>query len=235
MTGYIVFSAIILFFVLLLSLKATITIEYKDEVVLLLRILFVKIKIIPKREKKRPHSMSARKAKRIKELLKAKEAKKRAKKAKKKLRKAEEKAAAARGEVTKKKKTPAEILDIVILVTQLVKQVVGKFFRHLRIKMTRIKIKIGTGDAAATAVAYGAITQAVNLLLPMLSDIKTLSLPRKAEDIDVIADFTAEESEIDIKISFAIRVWHIFHIAFAALGELIKYFFRTQKRKDETQ
>ena len=42
-----------------------------------------------------------------------------------------------------------------------------------------------------------------------------------------------EESEIDIKICFGLRVWHVFHVAFAALGELIKYFFKSMKHKRE--
>lgn len=91
---------------------------------------------------------------------------------------------------------------------------------------------IGTGDAASTALTYGAVTQAINVIFPLLDNIGTLSLP-DAKKIDIRADFTSEESEIDIKISFSLRVWHLFHVAFAALGELIKYFFKSLKRKDE--
>ena len=233
MTGYIIFGAIILLFAFILSLKATISVEYNGEVVLLVRVLFIRLKLLPKKEKRRPRSMSAKKAKRLSDKLKAKEEKKRAKKAEKKKQKAEKKAALKRGEVKKEKKTPAEILNIITLVLELVKKVVGKFFGHLRIKLTRIRIKIGTDNAATTALTYGAATQAINLLFPILEDVKTLSLPKRTEDIDVRADFTSDESEIDIKISFAIRVWHILHIAFAALGELIKYFFKSQKRNEE--
>ena len=233
MTGLIIFGSIILFFAFILSLKATISIEYNGEVALFVRVLFIKIKILPAKDKKRPRSMSAKQAQKIKNKLEAKKSKKQAKKAEKKKQKAEKKAAQKRGEIKKDKKTPGEILDILVLAAGLVKQVIGKFFGHLQIKLTRIKIKIGTGDAATTALAYGAISQAVNVFFPLLEGINTLSLPRKTEDIDIQADFAAEESEIDLKIAFAIRVWHVFHIAFAALGELIKYFFRSQKRKEE--
>ena len=233
MTGFIIFACILLFFAFILSLKATVSIEYNGELALFVRVLFIKIKVIPKKEKKRPRSMSAKKAQKIKDKLAAKEAKKKAKKAEKKKKKAEKKAAIARGEAKKEKKTPADILDIITLAAGLVKQVVGKFFGHLRIKLTRIKIKVGTGDAATTAIAYGVISQAVNVFFPLLEGVKTLSLPNKTEDIDIKADFTSDESEIDLKISFVLRVWHLLHVAFSALGELIKYFFKSQKRKEE--
>lgn len=216
---------------LLGSLKATVTVEYNGEVALSVRVLFIKIGILPSKEKKRKRSMSKKQAQKLTDKLKAKEEKKRAKKAQKKKAKEQKKADIASGKVKKEKKTPAEILDIVSLVTGLVKQVIGKFFGHLRIKVARIRMKIGTGDAATTALTYGAVTQAINVLFPLLDSVRTLSLPT-VKDIDIQADFTCEETEIDIKISFALRVWHLFHVAFAALGELIKYFFKSFGRKD---
>lgn len=232
MTAIIVIAIIALFFLFLASLKATITIEYNKEVALSVRVLFIKIGILPKKDKKRAKTMSKKQAERLKAKLEAKEAKKRAKKAQKKKEKEQKKADIASGKIAKEKKTPGEILDIVSLVCNLVKRVVGKFFGHLRIKIARIRMIIGTGDAASTALTYGAVTQAINVIFPLLDNIGTLSLP-DAKKIDIRADFTSEESEIDIKISFSLRVWHLFHVAFAALGELIKYFFKSLKRKDE--
>lgn len=232
MTALIVIGSIILFFLFLASLKATITVEYNGEVALSVRVLFIKIGILPSKEKKRKKSMSKKQAEKLKAKLEAKEAKKRAKKAQKKKEKQQKKADIASGKIKKEKKSPGEILDIISLVSNLVKQVIGKFFSHLRIKVVRIRMKIATGDAAATALTYGAVTQSINVLLPLLDQIKTVSFPT-ARNIDISADFTSEESEIDIKLSFSLRVWHIFHVAFAALGELIKYFFKSLKRKDE--
>jgi hypothetical protein len=176
--------------------------------------------------------MSAKKARKIKEKMAKKEAKKLAKKNAKKEQKETEQKAAAQGEGKKEKKSPGEILDIVSLVANLVKKVIGKFFGHLKIKLARIRLKIATGDAATTAITYGAVTQAINVFFPLLDQIKTVKTP-DAKQIEVSADFCSEESEIDIKISFALRVWHLFHVAFAALGELIKYFFKSMKRKNE--
>ncbi len=230
----VIFGCILLFLIFLLTLKATVTVEYSGEVALFVRVLFIKIRVLPSKEKKYSHSMSAKKAARLKAKLEKKDQKKRAKKAEKKRQKDEKKQALARGEVKKEKKTPAEILDIISLVSNLVKQVVGKFFGHLRIKLTRIRLRIGTGDAAMTALTYGAVTQSINVLFPLLESVKQVKFPR-GDQIDITPDFTAEESEIDICISFSLRVWHLFHVAFAALGQLIKHFFKAQKRKAEKQ
>jgi len=88
------------------------------------------------------------------------------------------------------------------------------------------------GDAANTAIAYGAVTQAVNLLFPILSKAKNFNVP-KSTDVDIQADFLSEASEIDISISFSLRVWHLFHVAFAALGTFIKHQIKKFGRSDQ--
>lgn len=232
MVALAVIGAILLFFVFLLSLKGTLTIVYSGELELSLRVLFVNIKLYPAKKKKYPRSMSKKKAQKRLQKLKKKEDKKREKKKLKKQKKEQEKQAQREGTSEKKKKTPSEILDIIALVAKLLKKVIKKFFGHLRIKLARIRIKVATDDAATTAIAYGAICQGVNVIFPLIDEIKTVKTPQN-KDIDVSADFCSDESEIDIKISFSLRVWHLFHVAFAALGEFIKYLFKTFAKKQE--
>ncbi len=232
MTTLIVLGIIVLFFAFLLSLKATITIAYNGEVQLSVKILFIRIKILPAKKKKYPKSMSAAKARKIKEKREKKAAKKLAKKKAKKQEKEEKKRAIASGKIQKEKKSAGEILDIISLVADLLKAVIGTFFKHLRIRIARIRLVIATGDAATTAITYGAVTQAINVMLPLLDQIKTVRTPQN-KDIDISTDFCSDESEIDIEISFALRVWHLFHVVFAALGKLIKYIFKTVRRKIE--
>lgn len=217
MTALIVFGCIILFFVFILSLKATITIEYKDEVVLWVRVLFVKIKILPSKKKKSgPHSMSEKKAKKLKARLDAKQEKKKQKKKQKKAEKLSEK------HKPKKKKSLSDILDIISLVKDLAAKVIKIFFGHLKVKVARLKIKVATGDAANTAIAYGLISHAAMYLFTLLAPLDGLTLPRE-KDTQIVCDYLSDEMEIDVKISFAIRVWHVFHVGFGALGTLIKH------------
>lgn len=217
MTGWIVFGCIVLFFVFLFSLKATITVGYSDEVTLTVRVLFLKIKILPKKEKKKgPRSMSAAKAKKIRRKL--------AKKEKIKKEKKKQKAIQKQQKPPKPKKSVSEILDLISMVRKVVAAVVKHFFKHLRVDVARLKIKIATGDAATTAVAYGAVTQAVNVLFPLLEPIKNFGLPETTE-LDIQPDFLSESSEMDLLISFSLRVWHVFDVAFSALGAFLKHKF----------
>ena len=234
MTALIVLGIIALLFAFLLSLKATVTVAYCGEVELYVRVLFLKFKILPQKRKKYPRSMSAKKAQRIKARRQKKAAEKLAKKNAKKQSKDRKGTSRKSEEDQDEKKSTGEILDIISLVAELISAVIGKFFGHLRIKIARIRLVIATGDAASTAILYGAVTQSINVLFPLIDQIKTVRTPVN-KDIDVRADFCAEESEIDIEISFALRVWHLFHVAFAALGKFIKYIFKTVRRKSEKQ
>ena len=220
-----IIGGILLFFAFILSLKATVTVAYRDEVALSVRVLFLNFRIRPQKKKKGPHAMSERKAKKIKEKLRKKQQTKADAKQKKQDKRAAKKEAPA---ATPKKKL-SDILDIITLVRALLAKITKTFFGHLRIDVVRLKIRVATGDAASTAIAYGAVTQAVNLLFPLLDGTKTVSTPKK-RDIDIVADFLGEEMEADIKISFSLRVWHVLHVGLAALLATIKHFIKKALR-----
>ena len=224
----IILACILLFFIFLLTLKATITIEYNDELSLSLRILFIKINLLPNKKKKYPQSMSARKARRICKKLRKKAAKKQAKDEEKQKEKQQ------KDQKEKKKRSVREILDIVSLASSVVKVVIQKTFGHLRLKMTRVRVKIATGDAATTAVAYGAVSQSINVLFAILNEVKRVKLPSE-DELDVSADFLADKSEIDLKLSFSLRTWHLLHIACAAIIKLVKRMIEKESKKAENQ
>jgi len=218
MTALIIIGCILLFFVFLLSLKATITIAYTDEVTLSVRVLCFKIKLLPKKEKKGPHSMSRRKAEHIRKKARKKAQKKReAALAKEEAKK--QKKEAAKG---KPKKSMSEILDSISMIRSIAAEVIRRFFKHLRIDVARVKVKVATGDAATTAVAYGAVCASLNVLLPVLYEVKNFSLP-KEKDFSVEPDFVGDTPELDVKLSFSLRVWHVFHVAFGALKKFLKH------------
>ncbi|MBO5203068.1 MAG: hypothetical protein J6B72_00435 [Clostridia bacterium] len=232
MTALTVIGCIILFFAFIGALKAKITVEYNDEVRLSVRVLCFKIKILPKKEKKSgPFSMSEKKAKKIKESLRKKALKKKLKKQKKKQEKQQKKE--LEKTQPKKKKSLGEILDMIAMVKDIVAVVLKRFFGHLRIDLARLKINVAMGDAASTAIAYGAICDALVHLLPLLESVKGFDTP-KAQDIDVRADYLAESLTADVKISFSLRVWHVFHVAFAALWVLIKHLFKAKAKKEQS-
>ena len=225
MTGLWVFLGILLFFVFLLSLKATVTICYADEVKLYVKVLFLKISILPKKKKYWKSSMSAKKAKKIREGRKKKAEKDRIAKKEKAIKKEQKKLEKAK----KPKKSMSEILDLVQLICHLVSAVIRRFFHHLRIDVARLRVKVATGDAATTAIAYGAVTQSINVLFPLLESVNTLSLPKKEADLSVEADFLSDTPELDVMFSFSLRVWHLFSVAFSALGAFLRHkLFKTK-------
>ena len=165
--------------------------------------------------------MSAKKAAKIRENMR--------KKAEKKRIAAEEKAKAKEEKkASKEKKSISEIVAIIKMVSDIAVTVIGKFFKHLRIKIARIKVTIATGDAATTAIAYGAVSQSLNVLMPALESVKNFENLDKAE-IKIDLDYAAEAPTIDIKLGFSIRVWHVFDLAFSALGRLIKHLLAMPK------
>lgn len=219
-----IIGVIILFFAFILSLKAKITVEYNDEVRLFVKVLFIKVGILPKKEKKNgPRSMSDRKAQKIKARLEKKAQKKRLKKQQKKQKKQ------AASNAPKKKKSLAEILDMIDMVKDIVSAVLKKFFGHLKIDIARLKIRVATGDAATTAIAYGAICDALTHLFILLDSAKNFKVPKEKE-IWVVPDYLEDGIIADVKITFSIRVWHVFHVALAAL---VKFIAHTVKKKDK--
>ncbi len=235
MTGWIVFGCILLFFVFIFSLRARITVEYNDEIRLSVKVLFIKIGILPKKQKKKssPRSMSKKKAQKIRAQLEKKAEKKRQKeleKQKKKQQKKQQKDAEKKQGKKKKKLSLSDILGLVKMATDVLRTVVTTFFSHLRVDVARCHIKLALGDAATTAIAYGAVSEAAVKLFEALDGLKGFDSP-EAQDISINADFLGEATTVDIKVSVSLRVWHLFHVLFAAIGKAIKHLFNIFVKK----
>ena len=230
MTALIVILAILLFLILLLSIRIKITIEYNDSLCVYARVLYlIRIPITPTKERKT--KLSAYRDKAIAKRDKAEQeraALKEEKKEKKKIQKAEKKKRLkAHPEEAAQERTLTENLSLII---DVVKVLFSRFFKHLRIDLTRIHISLCTEDAAQTAILYGIVSQSVAYLLALLKQFKTVSTPN-LNDVSVIPNWVGEQTEIDLKISFSMRIWHLFDIVFRVLARAIKHFFKDMKQK----
>ncbi len=220
MTGLIIALAILLFITLILLIRLKIVIDFHgDDVKLILKVLGIPIKLMPRKEKKKKLRLSEYSYKAIRKRKKKEERKK--EKAALKAEKKSEKEAAKQ----KKAKEKQPLSETISFICGLVKYLLGKFFGHLRIDVTEIKITVGSEDAAKTAIMYGVISQATAVLLDILGAITNVKRHYKSE-VAVTADFTAEKIRADINIAFSLRVWHAFSIALSALfryiGNIIK-------------
>lgn len=225
MTALIVILSIALLIALLLSTKVLLHIRYEESLTVYLRVLFVKIRLYPskKEKKKHPHSMSKRKAQKIKDSLQKKpkeEPKKR--KSKKK-------------EKEKEPKEAPDLISIISIITSFVKSFLRLFAGSVRIRSSRLHIVVATEDAADTAIAYGALTQAINLLFPMLDGIKTFKHLPRGKELSVRADFLSDTSKIDADVELYIRVGSALKAVCLAAIRAFKKAVKRQLRQLEKQ
>lgn len=225
MTALIVILSIALLIALLLSTKVLLHIRYEESLTVYLRVLFVKIQLYPskKEKKKHPHSMSKRKAQKIKDSLQKKpkeEPKKR--KSKKK-------------EKEKEPKEAPDLISIISIITSFVKSFLRLFAGSVRIRSSRLHIVVAAEDAADTAIAYGALTQAINLLFPMLDGIKTFKHLPRGKELSVRADFLSDTSKIDADVELYIRVGSALKAVCLAAIRAFKKAVKRQLRQLERQ
>ncbi len=97
------------------------------------------------------------------------------------------------------------------------------FLRHFRIEVARLRIRIGTDDAAKTALLTGAASQVVAYIAAFLEERTNLRRAHTA-DISVTPDFLAQKSEADCCVVFSMRVFSLF-----GLGVRFARFFLTRK------
>ena len=210
MKGWIIFGAIILFFLLLSFLKIGIVIGYKKDFCFALKILFFKIKILPSKEKKlNPRDFTKKKVEKMmreEELKKQKnEQKKKEKKEKKAAEKKLKKELEASGKAPPKKKLREKITDTVTLVKvilDIVKLLFSKLFGYIKTDVRSLKLAIGANAADKTALMYGATMTGVTALLDFLDDHSDLKI-KDESSIAIIPDFPGHgfEADIDITIS----------------------------------
>ena len=227
MTIWYILLGIVLFFAFLLSLKANVRLEFNEELILSIHVLGIKIKILPGKEKPVNYKEYTYKKhlkrlenKRAAEIEKSK--KKSQKKAAKKKKKDEKKE-------QKKSKSSApkrSISDWINIAVGVLAVFFEKFSHHLHIKVARMHINVATGDAASTAIMYGAVIQSVAYVIELLRKVTNVDGLEKA-DISVNADYLSETTSLDLCFVFSLRVWHVFDIAFGSIGRAIKRFIST--------
>lgn len=103
-------------------------------------------------------------------------------------------------------KTP--IAETVKLVLEILKEVCPKFFKRFRIMAARVVISVGASDPAKTAVYYGAVIQAVALLVDFLQDNTDFKTSKKTV-IRVDSDFFSGKTRAEIDICLSLTPMHV--------------------------
>ena len=217
----IVLCSIALIIALLLSSRIALRIKYADGLKVYLKILFITLQLYPIKERKKRyrHSMSKRKAEKIKKSLQKKPKKEKKKKSKKDKKKKE-------GDKEEAQISKDDVLSIISIVLTFVKSFVARFTHSVRLKASRLKIVVASEDAATTAITYGAVTQAINVLFPLLDKIKTVKKLPRGKELSVRADFTTDTPSIEIDVEIYVRFAKAIRIV---LGAIIKAFIKAVK------
>ncbi len=241
MPALIIIGCIILLFIGIGAIRATVHIDYKDDFALAVSVLGIKFKILPKKEKK--VNIKKYSAKRFRKMLEKDERNKRKKlekklkkskekedkRAKKKLEKAEKKKyEREHPEEVREKKEKRPLGEIISLVREALSTLLARFGRHFRIKVARLNITVATGDAATTAMLYGVAAQGVSYILEALDRMTNVDYTKNSE-VNVNVDYLSESTTVDISLAFSLRVWHIFDMLLRVLFSAIKNLFKSKK------
>ena len=214
----IVIGAVLLLLIALLSLRIRLVLRVTQDVRLEARVLFLRLRLFPRNKHIDPREYSPKGAARKRKKQERRLSKKAAKKAKKQQKKQE--TGHAVGTARKQKRTLRENIR---LVRALLAALSRRTHKHLRLHAARLHVRVATGDAATTAIAYGAVSQSLAYLLFALD--KVTRLKAQPPDVAVIADFLGERPSADIHILLSIRVWR----AIATLFGVALSYIRTKR------
>lgn len=238
--GWLIFAIILLGLWLVGMIRAQIVLIFDGELTLKVKLLGKTVQIMPKKPKKPldPDDFSPEKYRKLLAKEAKQKAQKEAKKAQSKAKKAEKAANKKKAkeesasEKPKKKKGLADILDLVYMGIDALKSLGRSFGKHFEIEAVRLRITVGSEDAAQTALLYSILVQAVAYGLEVLSSLTNLRIRKQNRgNILVDADFTSEQINADLHLIFKLRVWHIFAMLFSALGGVIKNRIAASKKQ----
>ena len=221
MTALYIIGGVLLLFIAILFIPIGVELRYDGEFAAALRVLFIRCRIIPKREKK----IKLRKfSKKRYERMIAREKKKAGKKAAKKAKKAAEKAQKAEGEkaaeAKKKKRDVPKLIGDLWDMRDLIARTVRDFVGRIRTERVKIRLVIGSDNAAKSALIYGA---ASNFAVEVPEILRTQTNLRRECEIALGVDFTSENTVADIEMRFALRIASVLATALVFIFGFVKH------------
>lgn len=194
-TALIVVLSALSFLLLLLLFRVRLVFTCREEVRVTAWVLCFPIVLYPRRKKPKPP--------------KEKEEKKEKKRRKSKKKRKED-----------SRKPKKSLPEKIRLVRALLAALLRRTRRYLHLRAVRAHISVATGDAASTAVLYGAVSAALSGLLALLDRAFNLKAP--PGDVAVFPDFTGEKTKADLKIVLSLRVFGALAILFSVAIAYVK-------------
>ncbi len=230
-----IIAAIVLLFLLILFLRINVVLINDGEMSVLLKLLFIKIKLAPK--KKKTPKLSDFKIKKFRK-RRLKEEKKLRAKQKKKDKKSQKKAEkeSQKQETEEEKQSLKEKVGFGLdLVRYVIAKAISKFGKHLRIEIRRLAITVSGDDPARVAVTYGYVCQAVAYIVELADNNLNTKYPKGRQgSVSVGVDYVSGKSSAEIDITLGIRVWQVLSVLIAALKGYILDMPSKKSGKKET-
>ncbi len=199
MAGIIIGSVFIV--ILLLSLgRVTVIFDYKGDLILKVKYLFIPLFSIPSTKEKKPK--------------KEKKSKKKDEEKKDEKTDSEEK--------PKKKLSLQDIFEVVKLAMDSLGKPLKRILKRTVFDHLALRIGVGGEDAAKTAISFGLMNIAVGNALGWLDTFFTL---KKPDDINITADFQSEETSCDCYCEIKLVLAAALAFLFTFIGRAIKYYF----------
>ena len=217
MPALIVIGCIVLFFVILFTVHINVRIIMGDDMTLILKVFGIPIKILPKKPKTYdPKNYTLKKIRKRDAKAAEKEAKAAEKKKKKKEEKERKKAekAAEQAKLTKeekkaikekKKASRPPITELIPLALNVAKLFFSRFFGKIHIRVIKLNVRIGAGDAMTAAVIYGLANQAVQYTMEFLRKFCRVDKYSRS-DIRIEPDFLIEDIAFDFDLNIRVTL-----------------------------
>lgn len=210
MTPLFIILGIILFFVIILLLPVKFDISYEDFTSFFVRILFFKIRILPKKEEKiRLRRFSQKNYRKMCRELDEKAEKKNKKKESKK---------------SEKKEKKDDIHTVLEELKSVLLKSVSSLTKHTSASKLLIDVTVGSDNAAKSAIIYGAVAQFTAYCLELLRSKTDLKI--KNESVSVRTDFASDVTLIHIHFIIKVRLMFLIH---AVAKPMISYFINVNK------
>lgn len=115
------------------------------------------------------------------------------------------------------------VREIFVFIKSVLERLKGSL-KHIAIRRLCLDIKVSSGDAAATAIEYGAVCAAV---YPVLSFIDSTANV-KMKNINISADFNSGDSDFGFSVIVRVRIIYLIVMAFGAFSEYNKFKTRNE-------
>lgn len=207
--------ALLVFAIAMIRISVTVTVDAALSVKL--KIFCFTVPLVPGKEKKiRLKDFEIKRFRRRLKKEKEKERRKAEKKKKQEEKQKQKKGAEEKGKEKKKQFSLSELPKLISLAKKLIGCLGRHVRRDIRIRLSLLDIRVGSGDAAKTAELFGVISQSVSYLLTLLSETMHLELPDDAV-LSAKPDFLAEKTELRLHCTVWLRVHHVVSLLFGLL------------------